>query len=128
MLNANYMRARLGDVLPAANDGFCMHEFVVSLEGLKKETGVSAMDVAKSLIDAGMHPPTMYFPLIVHEALMFEPTETEGKETLDAAVDAVKKILAARKDRAGKIAPFARDHAHRAAGRSGSCAQPHPTI
>ena len=93
VLNANYMRARLSDALPAANDGFCMHEFVVSLENLKKETGVSAMDVAKTLVDAGMHPPTMYFPLIVHEALMFEPTETEGKETLDLAVDAVKKIL-----------------------------------
>jgi glycine dehydrogenase subunit 2 len=93
VLNANYMRSLLCDTLPAANDGFCMHEFVVSLEGLKKETGVSAMDVAKTLIDAGMHPPTMYFPLIVHEALMFEPTETEGKETLDAAVDAIKTIL-----------------------------------
>ncbi len=93
VLNANYMRVRLSDVLPAANEGFCMHEFVVSLEHLKKETGVSAMDVAKTLIDAGMHPPTMYFPLIVHEALMFEPTETEGKETLDLAVNAVKKIL-----------------------------------
>jgi glycine dehydrogenase subunit 2 len=93
VLNANYMRARLREELPAANKGFCMHEFVVSLEELKKETGVSAMDVAKTLIDAGMHPPTMYFPLIVHEALMFEPTETEGKETLDAAVDAVKQIL-----------------------------------
>ena len=93
VLNANYMRALLCEELPAANDGFCMHEFVVSLEELKKETGVSAMDVAKTLIDAGMHPPTMYFPLIVHEALMFEPTETEGKETLDAAVDAVKHIL-----------------------------------
>ena len=55
------------------------------------------MDVAKTLIDAGMHPPTMYFPLIVHEALMFEPTETEGKETLDLAVDGVKKILARAK-------------------------------
>ena len=93
VLNANYMRSLLCDVLPAANEGYCMHEFVVSLEGLKKETGVSAMDVAKSLIDAGMHPPTMYFPLIVHEALMFEPTETEGKETLDLAVEAVKTIL-----------------------------------
>jgi len=93
VLNANYLRALLSDELPAANEGFCMHEFVVSLEALKKETGVSAMDVAKSLIDAGMHPPTMYFPLIVHEALMFEPTETEGKETLDAAADAVKAIL-----------------------------------
>ena len=97
VLNANYMRVRLKDELPAANEGFCMHEFVVSLDGLKKETGVSAMDVAKTLIDAGMHPPTMYFPLIVHEALMFEPTETEGKETLDAAVDAVKHILARAK-------------------------------
>ena len=97
VLNANYMRALLQKELPAANDGYCMHEFVVSLEGLKKETGVSAMDVAKSLIDAGMHPPTMYFPLIVHEALMFEPTETEGKETLDAAVAAVLEILARTK-------------------------------
>ena len=97
VLNANYLRVRLGDVLPAANEGFCMHEFVASLEGLKKETGVSAMDVAKSLIDAGMHPPTMYFPLIVHEALMFEPTETEGKETLDQAADAVRTILARAK-------------------------------
>ena len=74
-----------------------MHEFVVSLDALKKETGVSAMDVAKTLIDAGMHPPTMYFPLIVHEALMFEPTETEGKETLDQAADAVLSILARAK-------------------------------
>ena len=97
VLNANYLRVRLGDVLPAANKGFCMHEFVASLERLKKETGVSAMDVAKSLIDAGMHPPTMYFPLIVHEALMFEPTETEGKETLDQAADAVRTILARAK-------------------------------
>ncbi len=97
VLNANYLRALLKDILPAANEGFCMHEFVVSLEALKKETGVSAMDMAKSMIDYGMHPPTMYFPLIVHEALMFEPTETEGKETLDAAAEAVKTILARAK-------------------------------
>ena len=97
VLNANYLRALLSSELPAANEGFCMHEFVVSLEALKKETGVGAMDVAKSLIDAGMHPPTMYFPLIVHEALMFEPTETEGKETLDLAASAVKAILARAK-------------------------------
>ena len=97
VLNANYLRALLRDELPDANDGCCMHEFVVSLEALKKETGVSAMDVAKSLIDAGMHPPTMYFPLIVHEALMFEPTETESKETLDTAASAVKAILARAK-------------------------------
>ncbi len=103
VLNANYMRARLKEELPVANEGFCMHEFVVSLEQLKKETGVSAMDVAKTLIDAGMHPPTMYFPLIVHEALMFEPTETEGKETLDLAVDAVKKILERAKTEPEKL-------------------------
>ena len=97
VLNANYLRVLLKDALPAANEGYCMHEFVSSLEGLKKETGVSAMDVAKTLIDAGMHPPTMYFPLIVHEALMFEPTETEGKETLDQAAQAVLDILARAK-------------------------------
>ena len=92
-LNANYLRVLLKDACPVATQGLCMHEFVLSLEQLKKDTGVSAMDVAKSMIDRGMHPPTMYFPLIVHEALMFEPTETEGKETLDTAADAVKEIL-----------------------------------
>jgi glycine dehydrogenase subunit 2 len=65
-----------------------MHEFVISLEKLKESCGFSAMDMAKALQDKGMHPPTMYFPLIVHEALMVEPTETESKETLDAAADA----------------------------------------
>lgn len=93
VLNANYLRVLLKDACPVATQGLCMHEFVLSLEQLKKDTGVSAMDVAKSMIDRGMHPPTMYFPLIVHEALMFEPTETEGKETLDTAADAVKEIL-----------------------------------
>ncbi len=93
VLNANYLRTLLENDAPVATNGYCMHEFVLSLEELKKETGVSAMDVAKSMIDAGMHPPTMYFPLIVHEALMFEPTETEGKETLDLAADAVRAIL-----------------------------------
>ena len=71
----------------------CMHEFVITLEKMKEETGVSALDIAKGLIDYGMHPPTMYFPLIVHEALMVEPTETETKETLDAAADAFRKVL-----------------------------------
>jgi glycine dehydrogenase subunit 2 len=63
----------------------CMHEFVISLEKLKESSGVSALDMAKALQDEGMHPPTVYFPLIVHEALMVEPTETESKETLDNA-------------------------------------------
>ena len=81
------------DIAPAAFDGPCMHEFVLTLEHLKKETGVSALDVAKGLLDGGIHPPTMYFPLIVHEALMFEPTETEGPETLDEAAELFRRVV-----------------------------------
>ena len=75
-----------------AFDRICMHEFVLDLSEFKKETGVSALDVAKTLIDYGMHPPTMYFPLIVHEALMLEPTETESRETLDEAAEIFRKL------------------------------------
>ncbi|MDR3998208.1 MAG: aminomethyl-transferring glycine dehydrogenase subunit GcvPB, partial [Evtepia sp.] len=79
VLNANYLKRKLEKAgYTAAFPGLCMHEFVLTLEELKKETGVSALDVAKSMLDAGIHPPTIYFPLIVHEALMFEPTETES--------------------------------------------------
>lgn len=92
VLNANYMRARLHDLYDVAYDGICMHEFVMTLERLKKEKDVSAMDIAKMLLDNGIHPPTMYFPLIVHEALMVEPTETESKETLDGAVEVFRRI------------------------------------
>lgn len=92
VLNANYMMAGLRELYPVAYGQRCMHEFVLSLEQLKKETGVSALDVAKSLIDYGIHPPTMYFPLIVHEALMFEPTETESKETLDEAIAVLRAL------------------------------------
>lgn len=94
VLNANYMKYNLEDKYEAINSKskYCMHEFVLSLESLKKEIGVSAMDVAKCLIDKNIHPPTMYFPLIVSEALMFEPTETESKETLDNAIKAMKDI------------------------------------
>lgn len=87
VLNANYLRKRLSAAYDIAYDGFCMHEFVVTLEKMKHETGVSAMDIAKALLDNGIHPPTMYFPLIVHEALMIEPTETESKDTLDEAAE-----------------------------------------
>jgi glycine dehydrogenase subunit 2 len=69
-----------------------MHEFVMSLSNLKKKTGVSAMDIAKGLLDNGIHPPTMYFPLIVDEALMVEPTETESKETLDEAIRVFREL------------------------------------
>ena len=92
VLNANYLMRRIQGSFDLAFDRTCMHEFVLDLSHYKAETGVSALDVAKSLIDYGMHPPTMYFPLIVHEALMLEPTETESKETLDWAADIFRKM------------------------------------
>ncbi len=87
VLNANYMMNKLRNSYTIAYDTQCMHEFVMDIGPLKSRTGISAMDVAKRLLDFGIHPPTMYFPLIVHEALMIEPTETESKETLDKACD-----------------------------------------
>ena len=94
VLNANYLQAKIKGTFEPAFDRICMHEFVLDLSRFKKETGVSALDVAKTLIDYGMHPPTMYFPLIVHEALMLEPTETESKETLDWAAEVFRKLYA----------------------------------
>lgn len=94
VLNANYLMTRLKDAIDIAYPGRCMHEFVMTLARYKEETGVSALDAAKRLLDYGMHPPTMYFPLIVHEALMAEPTETESKETLDQAADIFLKVFA----------------------------------
>ncbi len=92
VLNANYLMQRIKGTFEPAFDRVCMHEFVLCLDKYKKETGVSALDVAKSLIDYGMHPPTMYFPLIVHEALMLEPTETESKATLDEAAEIFRAL------------------------------------
>lgn len=92
VLNANYMMHALSDTYEIAYPGICMHEFVLTLEKLHHETGVSALDIAKGLLDEGIHPPTMYFPLIVHEALMIEPTETEGKDTIDAVVEVFKRV------------------------------------
>ncbi len=93
VLNANYLLRKMGDEDTIAYDRTCMHEFVLSLKKLKDATGVSALDLAKGLLDDGVHPPTMYFPLIVPEALMFEPTETETRETLDAAAQAFRALL-----------------------------------
>lgn len=92
VLNANYVRARLADVLPPAHDRPCMHECILTAEKYKKDHGVRALDISKRLIDYGFHPPTNYFPLIVPECLMIEPTETESKETLDAFCDAMIAI------------------------------------
>ena len=92
VLNCNYMMRHLKDLYDIAFDTGCMHEFVMTLENLKKEKGVTAMDIAKALLDNGIHPPTMYFPLIVEEALMVEPTETETRETLDHAIEVFRNI------------------------------------
>ncbi len=94
VLNANYLLARLRDAYDLPYDRHCMHEFVLSARTLKREHGVSALDVAKRLMDYGIHPPTIYFPLVVPEALMIEPTETETRERLDSFVDAMLEIAA----------------------------------
>ena len=91
VLNANYMLAGLKEAYDLPFDRLCMHEFVLSARSLKREHGITALDVAKRLMDFGFHPPTVYFPL-VPEALMIEPTETEAKETLDAFVEAMLAI------------------------------------
>ena len=92
VLNANYMMASLQDTYDMAYPGPCMHEFVMTLDRLHKQTGVSALDIAKGLLDNGIHPPTMYFPLIVHEALMVEPCETEAKQLMDEVCDIYCKL------------------------------------
>jgi glycine dehydrogenase subunit 2 len=111
VLNANYLLARLGplaDRLPLAFGKLCMHEFVLSGSPMKKELGVKTLDLAKRLLDHGFHPPTVYFPLLVDEALLVEPTETETKETLDAFADAIAAILeeAAEDSEVARNAPY----------------------
>jgi glycine dehydrogenase subunit 2 len=97
VLNANYLMARLretaGEHLPAAYDRLCMHEFVLTGGPMKRSLGIKTFDLAKRLLDHGFHPPTVYFPLLVDEALLIEPTETETRETLDAFAEAVGEIL-----------------------------------
>ncbi len=98
VLNANYLLARLRregvlEYLPAAYERLCMHEFVLSGGPMKRELKIKTLDLAKRLLDYGVHPPTVYFPLIVEEALLVEPTETETKETLDDFAEVVAEIL-----------------------------------
>ena len=92
VLNANYLSEKLNSFLPVPHGTRCLHEFVASANDLKSK-GISAMDIAKALIDRGFHPPTVYFPLVVPEAMMMEPTETESKETLDAFAQALQEIV-----------------------------------
>ncbi|HXA54249.1 MAG TPA: aminomethyl-transferring glycine dehydrogenase subunit GcvPB, partial [Solirubrobacteraceae bacterium] len=98
VLNANYLLARLrehgvAEYLPLAYGDLCMHEFVLSGGPMRRALGIKTLDLAKRLLDFGFHPPTVYFPLLVDEALMVEPTETETRETLDAFADAIAEIL-----------------------------------
>jgi glycine dehydrogenase subunit 2 len=93
VLAANYLKTRLAGILDVPFERHCMHEFVASAATLKSETGIRTLDVAKRLIDYGFHPPTIYFPLTVEEALLIEPTETEALETLDAFVEALRGIV-----------------------------------
>src|SRR5207249_10310660 len=101
VLNANYLLARLQQTvepdvrsyLPLAYGQLCMHEFVLSGGPMRRALGVKTVDLAKRLLDFGFHPPTVYFPLLVDEALLVEPTETETRETLDAFADAIAEIL-----------------------------------
>jgi glycine cleavage system P protein (glycine dehydrogenase) subunit 2 len=110
VLNANYLLAKLRDTYELPYDRLCMHEFVLSARNLKKEHGITALDVAKRLMDHRIHPPTVYFPLVVPEALMIEPTETEPKERLDEFVDAMLSIAreAAEDPETLKAAPHGR--------------------
>jgi glycine dehydrogenase subunit 2 len=113
VLNANYLLARLAEAevaryLPRAYGELCMHELVLSGAPLKRELKIRTLDLAKRLLDFGFHPPTVYFPLLVEEALMVEPTETETKETLDAFADAIAAILreAAENPNVAQGAPY----------------------
>ncbi|MFX1539102.1 MAG: aminomethyl-transferring glycine dehydrogenase subunit GcvPB, partial [Promethearchaeota archaeon] len=96
VLNANYMKALCKSIkgfsVPYGKDSICMHEFVLSSKQILKDTGISAIDISKFIIDRGFHPPTVYFPLIVSEALMIEPTETEPKKMLDGFIEILKDV------------------------------------
>jgi glycine dehydrogenase subunit 2 len=113
VLNANYLKARLaeegiGEYLPIAFDRTCMHEFVLSGRGAKEKLDLRTLDIAKRMLDHDVHPPTVYFPLLVEEALMIEPTETETKERLDRFADVVRAILeeAAEDPQIARNAPY----------------------
>jgi glycine dehydrogenase subunit 2 len=92
IINANYIKSKLQDIYPAYSKEYCMHECVLAPSRELSEKGIKTLDIAKRLLDYGFHAPTIYFPLIVHEAIMIEPTETENKETMDSFIDTMRKI------------------------------------
>lgn len=130
VLNANYLLSRLKHVLPVPMGDRCLHEFVASAARVKAEKGVSAMDLAKRLLDYGYHAPTVYFPLTVKEAMMIEPTETESKETLDHFAETLIKIIAEADDSmhdAPTTTPISRPDEVQAARKIVLSWQPAPT-
>jgi glycine dehydrogenase subunit 2 len=104
VLNARYLKERIRSAYEFPYDGPCMHEFVASSSGLRRRTGTKALDLAKRLIEEGFHPPTMYFPLIVDEALMVEPTETESPQTVEALAQALLAVTAEAEADGGEAA------------------------
>jgi glycine dehydrogenase subunit 2 len=120
VLNANWLRHRLRGTYDLPYDRPAMHEFVASVAGLKKTSGLRAVDVAKCLLDEGFHAPTVYFPLIVEEALMIEPTETESPQTVEALAQALIAIASSPVDdarQAPRTTPVRRPDEARAARR-----------
>jgi len=103
VLNANYVKEKLKSHYRIAFDRLCKHECVFSISDQMAQNGIRATDIAKALIDKGFHPPTVYFPTVVHEAMMIEPTETESKETLDAFIDAMIEIAEQAESEPGKL-------------------------
>jgi len=124
VLNANYVRTRLAGYYDIPYNRLCKHEFVASARKQKKENNVSALDVAKSLIDRGCHPPTIYFPLIVDEALMIEPTETETKERLDEFIKAMLAIDRDARENPDKVKAAPRTAVIRRVDESRAARQP----
>ena len=130
VLAANYLRVRLADAYDLPYDRICKHEVVFSGRRQKRQHGVTTLDMAKGILDHGIHPPTIYFPLIVEEALMIEPTETESLETLDRFVDVMHELARTAADDPAALACRAGDHARRSPRRGGrrAPARPAPSI
>ena len=103
VLNANYVKEKLKDYYKLPYDEPCMHEFVISADNQKEKFGVTALNISKRLMDYDIHPPTIYFPLIVHEAMMIEPTESETKHVLDNFIDVMIKIAQEAKENSDKV-------------------------
>ena len=128
VLNANYLRVKVAEFLETPYPEICRHEFVASAQQLKKERGVRALDIAKALLDYGYMAPTVYFPLIVPECLMIEPTETESKETLDGFVEVAARDRRDGQDRSAETVRCTGDDGRRTRGRDPRRPPPRPAL